>query len=179
MANFVYVDNSNVWIEGMHVSAVDQGLAPDIWEAHRSHITAPWKMDFGRLLQFAGGDKKDIGRAILYGSRPPPNDSVWKAAQGTGFEVVVHDRNFVGKEKKVDTNVVTDMVADSYERMKAGHDEFTLVSGDADYVPTIEQLTRRGFKVHVVFWSHAARELTAVASSFTPLDPHLHHLSFV
>ena len=27
--NCLYVDNSNVWIEGMHVSAVQTGLAPD------------------------------------------------------------------------------------------------------------------------------------------------------
>ena len=31
MANFLYVDNSNVWIEGMHVAAVKSGMAPDIW----------------------------------------------------------------------------------------------------------------------------------------------------
>lgn len=28
--NSLYVDNSNVWIEGMHVSAVQEGLAHDI-----------------------------------------------------------------------------------------------------------------------------------------------------
>jgi hypothetical protein len=33
VASFVYVDNSNVWIEGMRVSAVQRGLAPDMWVA--------------------------------------------------------------------------------------------------------------------------------------------------
>ena len=31
MANYLYVDNSNVWIEGKRVSAVAKGYAPDIW----------------------------------------------------------------------------------------------------------------------------------------------------
>jgi hypothetical protein len=33
----------------------------------------------------------NIGRAVLYGSRPPPNDSLWAATERKGFEVVVHD----------------------------------------------------------------------------------------
>lgn len=30
MANFLYVGNSNVWIEGMHVSAVKNGRRPHL-----------------------------------------------------------------------------------------------------------------------------------------------------
>jgi hypothetical protein len=34
VANFLYVDNSNVWIEGMHVAPVATGIAPDIlWDS--------------------------------------------------------------------------------------------------------------------------------------------------
>jgi hypothetical protein len=33
VANLLYVDNSNVWIEGMRVAAVQRGVAPDIWAA--------------------------------------------------------------------------------------------------------------------------------------------------
>lgn len=86
MANYLYVDNSNVWIEGMHVAAVLNGLAPDIWTALEHKICDySWKLDFGRLLEFAGGDRAEIGRAVLYGSKPPPNDSLWAAAQRQGF----------------------------------------------------------------------------------------------
>ncbi len=38
MANFLYVDNSNVWIEGMHVAAAVRGLAPDVWSAVTNKI---------------------------------------------------------------------------------------------------------------------------------------------
>lgn len=173
MANFLYVDNSNVWIEGMHVAAVQNGIAPNIWDALANKICDySWKLDFGKLYEFAGGDKKDVGRAVLYGSRPPKNDSLWTIAKAKGFEIVVHDRNAVNKEKKVDTSIAADMVADSYELMDPKKDEVTLVSGDRDLVPAVEKLRKRGFKVDVVFWDHASTELKQAASSFISLNQH-------
>lgn len=45
--NFLYVDNSNVWIEGTHVSAVQEWLAPDIWTAQNEKICDyDWKIDW-------------------------------------------------------------------------------------------------------------------------------------
>ena len=178
MANFLYVDNSNVWIEGMHVAAVASGAAPDIWTAQQDRICDyGWKLDFGRLLQFAGGELKDIGRAVLYGSKPPPNDSLWKAAEQQGFEVVVHDRSkFSGKEKKVDTNIATDITADSFELMDSQKDEITLVAGDVDYVPTVDRLRSRGFRFEVCFWDHAAKELREACTNFVSLNAYLEHL---
>jgi hypothetical protein len=82
MANYLYVDNSNVWIEGMRVSAVANAIAPDLWTAIDNRIVDyNWKIDFGKLHEFAGGD--EIGRAVLYGSRPPANDSLWAIAKET------------------------------------------------------------------------------------------------
>lgn len=177
MSSFVYVDNSNVWIEGMHVSAVVNGIAPNLWAAQENKICdQSWRVDFGRLLEFAGGDRSEIGRAVLYGSRPPANDSLWNAAKAHGFEVVVHDRSVKNREKKIDTNIATDIVADSYELMKVGRDEIVLVAGDSDYVPTVERLIARGLTFNVVFWEHAARELQEVATNFTALNPYLDHL---
>ena len=177
MSNLLYVDNSNVWIEGMHVSAVESGMAPDIWSAQSNRICdTTWKIDFGRLFGFAGGDRADVKRAVLFGSRPPPNDSVWDAAKRHGFEVVVYDRNVRNKEKKIDTDVVATMMQDSYELLDRDTDEMTLVAGDADYVPMIEKLKARGITVHVVFWDHAAREIREAASRFVSLNPFLQHL---
>jgi len=99
MANFLYVDNSNVWIEGMRVCAVEKGIALDIWTAQQKDISAKWSIDFGRLFEFAGGETS-VGRATLYGSKPPRNDSLWKAAEKNGFKVIVFDRNIANKEKK-------------------------------------------------------------------------------
>ncbi len=178
MANLLYVDNSNVWIEGMHVSAYVNGKAPDVWSAVQNKICDyDWKLDFGKLFQFAGGDKSEVKKAALFGSKPPKNDSLWDAARRQGFEVIAYDRNIAGHEKKIDTDVVATMIEDSYEILTIGEDEVTLISGDADYVPAIEKLKNRGIPVHVVFWKHASREIKEAASKFIELDPYLDHLA--
>jgi hypothetical protein len=175
MASFLYVDNSNVWIEGMHVSAVQRGMAPDIWTAQDEKITdGEWRLDFGKLYEVAGGDV--VGRAVMYGSKPPPNDSLWLAAEREGFEVVVFDRNASNREKKVDTQLAADVITDSYEWMQEGRDDVRLVAGDADYVPVMEKLQERGFPCILVFWDHASRELKDAASEFICLDPRLDEL---
>lgn len=121
----------------MQVAAVQRGMAPDIWTAQDQRICdGSWKMDFGRLFEFAGGDSSEVGRAVLYGSRPPPNDALWELAKRKGFEPIIYDRNENNREKKVDTSIATDITADSFELMDPKRDEITLVAGDADYVPT-------------------------------------------
>lgn len=178
MANLLYVDNSNIWIEGMHVAAFQNGLAPDVWSAVSNKICdQSWKLDFGKLFRFAGGEDVDVKKAALFGSRPPKNDSVWDAAKRRGFEVITYDRNVANHEKKIDTDIVATMMEDSYELVTIGNDEMTLVAGDADYVPVIEKLKKRGIPVHVVFWKHASRELKEVATKFIELDQYLTHLS--
>lgn len=177
MANLLYVDNSNVWIEGMHVAAVESGKASDIWSAIKYKICDyDWKFDFGKLFQFAGGKENEVKRAALFGSRPPKNDSLWEAAKINGFDVIVHDRNVANREKKIDTEIVTNIMADSYEILNIENDEITLVAGDGDYVPTIEMLKKRNVNFHVVFWDHASRELKAAATKFISLNPYLDHL---
>lgn len=177
MANLLYVDNSNVWIEGMHVAAFKSGMAPDVWSAVKGNICDhSWKLDFGKLFAFAGGEKTEVKRAALFGSRPPKNDSLWDAAKRKGFEVIVYDRNVINHEKKIDTDIVATMITDSFEILSIGNDEITLVSGDSDYVPAIEKLRKRNIPVHVVFWKHAARELKDAATKFVPLDDYLDHL---
>lgn len=65
---------------------------------------------------------------------------------------------------------------DSYERMKPGKDELTLVAGDSDYVPIVEDLVERAFKFDVAFWDHASRELRTTCSKFISLNKYLEHL---
>lgn len=93
MADYIYVDNSNVFIEGKRVSAVAKGLAMNVYDAMNNRILDyDYKMSFGRLHEFvAGQDESKIARAVLFGSRPPPNDSIWKYAERAGFELVLED----------------------------------------------------------------------------------------
>jgi len=176
---FVYVDNSNVWIEGQRLSAVKKGLARNAREAMERKVVAPWSYDFGRLYELACPAGRKIGRSILFGSRPPANDSLWQRAKDGGFQVTALDRNAANKEKKVDTSL-TQMINDDFiDHMKpARGDMIVLVAGDGDFVPTIVSLRRRGIRVRVVFWRHAtSHELRDAADEFVELDPYFNDLS--
>ena len=179
MADWIYVDNSNLFIEGMRVSAVFRGLATDIHEALKYNITDNrYRVDLGKLYQFvAGSNIENTARAMLFGSRPPPNDAIWALASKAGFEVVVYNRNAGNREKKIDTSMVVAIMDDANIGAKEG-DTFTIVSGDNDFVPLVENLRRKGFQVDVVFWDHAGRELRNAATNFVSLDQHLDTLRF-
>ncbi|NWG39817.1 MAG: NYN domain-containing protein [Hydrogenophilaceae bacterium] len=178
MADYIYVDNSNLYIEGRRVSAVKTGLASNIVEAMKLGILDHgYTISFGKLHQFlTGDDLSKIKRAALYGSRPPPNDSIWQYAKKAGFELHLEDRNYANKEKKIDTGIATLMTKDAYKYGKPNEDVFVLVAGDKDYVPTLNELRADGYNVEVVFWKHAAQELKDAASKFIALDNFLDNL---
>jgi uncharacterized LabA/DUF88 family protein len=170
MAEYVYVDNSNVFIEGKKIAAQRNGRSGD--------IDFSFRLDFGELYDFvAENNPGKIARALLLGSRPPTSDKVWTVATRAGFEVVVLDRNPENREKKVDTGLVAAMVRDAYTKAEKT-DEITLVAGDSDYVPAVEMLVADGFYVEVVFWSSASSELKSVCSRFVELDRHLDNLEY-
>jgi uncharacterized LabA/DUF88 family protein len=180
MAELVYVDNSNVFIEGKRAKAVESGMAMNIYDAMANRILdQSYKIDFGRLHDYvAGTDHSEIKRCILFGSRPPSSDTIWDIAKRAGFEVVTEDRNVANKEKKIDTGIVAAMIKDAYTIADKENDTITLVAGDADFVPSVRMLVEDGYNVEVAFWSHAARELQQVCSKFVDLTPSIDHLSY-
>lgn len=178
MAELVYVDNSNVFIEGMRAKAVVSGRATIHKAMQDNVLDKTYKIDFGRLHEFVAGNvPNEIKRCMLFGSRPPPNDSLWAIARRVGFEVVVEDRNVRNQEKRIDTGIVTAMIRDAYTMADKSADVITLVAGDGDYVPPVRTLVEDGFRVEVVFWSHASSELKVAASKFVDLNPRLNHLA--
>jgi uncharacterized LabA/DUF88 family protein len=91
--------------------------------------------------------------------------------------VRVVERGVDGREKRVDTGVVTRICRDAYLLGQPRRDRITLVAGDGDYQPMVRQLVQDGFEVTLLYWSHASRELQAVASRFYPLDAYLEDLA--
>ncbi|MBD2017277.1 NYN domain-containing protein [Microcoleus sp. FACHB-53] len=175
MANFVYVDNSNLWIEGKRISAVKKGLAPDIRIASKDKIVDDlWRINLERLYQLTVGKS---GHGYFYGSRTSGNGSVLENAEKVGFIPVTYNRSFVNKEKEVDQSIACDVVEHSYELMQSD-DRVIILSGDRDLVPAINKLIKRRFKVEVLFWNHAAsNKLKQAASNFVPLDRWLNYLA--
>lgn len=180
MKTYTYVDNSNLYIEGCRVAAVSNGSAKSVVDAiNRGILDYGWRLDYGKLHQFlCGTDKSEIGAAKLWGS-PPPGDSFWKMVAARGFAHKVYNRSVSGQEKKVDVAIAHAMTKDAYTIIEPdkANAEICLVAGDKDFVPVVEDLRENGFLVHLVFWSHAARELQQLASKFTNLDPFIDHLT--
>jgi uncharacterized LabA/DUF88 family protein len=156
----ILVDNSNVFIEGMKFSAKKKGL--DVPQDYS------WRIDFGSLLkQVANGHK--IINAILVGSTPPPNDSVWSAAQLQGFEVITYERSYYGEEKAVDT----ELLASGLEII-IGHPRpavLKLLSGDRDFLPLIKRAYKRGWEMELWgFSSSISNDLAQTVSRVQLLD---------
>lgn len=181
MTIYVYVDNSNIWLEGQRIQAVRTGLAPTIRAALDRKITAPWTYDFGRLYGLLCPPEVPVGRSILFGSRPPDNDSIWQRVRDADFQVVTFDRSpITHKEKQVDVALSNTMIEDSFTYMKAANgDTAVLAAGDGDFLPTIKSLQSRGLRVKVVSWSHAVnRQLRDAADEFVELDSYFDQLTW-
>ena len=93
MADWIYVDCSNVFIEGKRVSAVKQGLIPDIYDATKNRIVDnEYRISFAKPYEFVVGHKTSTtARAMLFGSRPPQNDVIWEVAKRVRFEIFVEE----------------------------------------------------------------------------------------
>ena len=172
MKKFIYIDNSNLFIEGQRAAAIEK------IDKSGNTLDRNYKIDYGKLYKFVTQNGDDeVCRALLVGSRPPPNDSLWAFAESVGFELVIKTRNVANKEKGVDTALVHEMDRDAYRRNDPANHKIVLVSGDGDFIPPVEMLVQDGFTVEVIFWTRASAELKRVCSRFITLDSHLDKLA--
>jgi uncharacterized LabA/DUF88 family protein len=159
-SSLILVDNSNVFIEGRKYSARRKGVHRQLSD-DRDPQDPSWRLDFGKRLEFLAEGRQIIA-AILVGSTPPSNDSVWDAAKAEGFEVITHDRDyFSGQEKAVDTEIVargTEIICD---QKTAG--VVVLASGDRDFLPLVRLAQRRDWQVEMCSFSNAFAPSGAMA----------------
>lgn len=175
MSSFIYVDNSNVWIQGKRVSAVSKGMALDIHDAELTHTyDNQFRLNFGELLKLA--NHEPVKKARLYGSRPPQADSLWDAVKRKGFLLDIKDRSINNKEKGVDSQIILDAYEDALTEGKKG-DTFIFITGDADFIPLVKKIREKGYEVLILFWNHASGQLKREATKFISLDDHLEKLS--
>ena len=179
MSYFVFVDNSNVWIEGKYASAVSKGYASNVYEAHEKGLQDnAWRLDYGKLLRLVTKNNTgDIKHAIMFGSKPPKNDSLWNAIKASQFEVVALDRNINNKEKAVDTGIVQEIAKYLYRYAHEG-DTFVLVMGDKDFIPSVKAIQDEKCDAVVAFWNNASGEIISEASSYIDLTPHLTQITY-
>jgi uncharacterized LabA/DUF88 family protein len=169
----ILVDNSNLFIEGQKVSALRKGVRPAPG-TDRQPADVSWRINFEQLLR-ALANGRTIRAAILVGSRPPPNDLVWKMAEQGGFKVITHDRDSANKEKAVDTELVaqgTLLIATTEPAV------LVIASGDRDFLPLVSVAHQMKWTVEMAAFSSAMSNQMAIAVDDTrPLDDALRHRS--
>ncbi|MBE2269885.1 MAG: NYN domain-containing protein [Anaerolinea sp.] len=165
----ILVDNSNIFIEGQKFSARQKGVFKSS-PTDKSPQDPAWRINFEQLiLSLANGRK--IHAAILVGSRPPKNDSVWDAAKQGGFEVIVHDRDSSNKEKAVDT----ELVAQGVKIILKAPEPMVLIiaSGDRDFIPLVKTAQEEQWEVEMWAFSSSfslTGEMATSVDRTMPLD---------
>ncbi|SPQ27155.1 c27ae5fa-a1b4-4fef-aa14-690be1f76c3d [Thermothielavioides terrestris] len=146
----IFIDDSNVWIEAQKFVASGNSHMPKLQDSDRDPRL---RIDIGKLVERLLRNRTQ-GLSFLYGSRPPPNDSVWKAFEKNKFETNIYDRAYGGKEKEVDNSMLVDIATKATElsmeaKLLAKHGDpkaiekkdnttFVVITGDRDLMPAVE-----------------------------------------
>ena len=173
---FLYVDDSNMWIEAKKLAAKQLNL---------KCVEDPrLRLDIGKVADVVA-NKREVAWGVLYGSEPPPIDTVWEKIRERGWKVITSKRSgYTNKEKQVDHKMVTDITALVSDRGVA-KGKIVIVSGDADVIPAIEEGQAKNWSFEIWMWdsgiSNALKDLAKKNPELLtifPLDSHLQHISF-
>lgn len=156
----IFIDVSNIWITGQKVQ--DQALQD-------ADSDPRFRVDLGRFVKMVKG-QRSITKAFLYGSIPPPNDSVWNAARKMNFEVQVFEHPGGGKEKEVDVAMSSDITEQVSElKYNANPDMecvFVIVTGDRDLKTPIIKALKQNIPVELWSWERRlSREFRLMANT--------------
>ena len=174
----IFVDDSNIWIAAKILLSKIKGYKTS--EDHRVRI------DMGKLADVLAAGRT-VEQGILYGSEPPPIDTVWNKIRERGFTVKSERRHKVtGKEKQIDTNLVADVTATAIRTPVYQRTAIVLVTGDANVIPALEKVLEEDhWQIEVYMWDHAiSKKLKRFADEHrkkvevTPLDKYLDKLAF-
>ena len=145
---WIFVDDSNLWIEAKKLQSKRKRFKTG--EDHRVRI------DMGKVADIVANGRP-VKQGTLYGSEPPPIDSVWKKIRSAGFVVKTKERSkMTGKEKQLSTQLVADVTETAIKTPCDDRTTIALVTGDADVIPAIEMvLDEKGWNVEVYMWKHS------------------------
>jgi uncharacterized LabA/DUF88 family protein len=141
---YIFVDHSNLWIEGQKFQAK---------KLLDAEIDKRYRVDLGKFLHLLA-NSRNISKAFLYGSVPPPNDSVWKAARKKNFDVKTFQRSGSGREKELDVAMAHDIT--NLDKLiyteSGGNVIFIAVTGDRDLKPPIDDVLDNNIPVELWSW---------------------------
>jgi hypothetical protein len=151
----VFIDDSNLWVPGQ------QAGGKKLVDADTD---SRFRVDHGKLLTMVQKERHLI-KATLYGSIPPPNDTVWKAVREKNVAVKVYKRSESGRAKEIHgsmaRDIMTTLLTESRENVT-----YVVVTGDRNLNPIIVDILSKGVPVELWSWESAlAREFRQLANS--------------
>ena len=160
---WMFVDNSNIWIECKRAEAKVKFRKNPLFDEDPR-----LRLDMGRLAEQVRGNRPIID-AQLYGSEPPEIDTIWQLATKRGWEVNRFKRNLIsGKEKQLDTSIVadiTELVCHSEVRklkFEKYQNVIVLVAGDSDFIPAIRKVIAQNGWWRIEVWGLAQSMSNAI-----------------
>ena len=161
----LFVDNSNVLIEGRRLSYAKRFNGGQ----RNTSVDQTYELDWGKFLHLvkSRNDRLLSQLPTLYGSTPPPDDTVWKEIRDEGFDVKLFERNIRNQEKGVDLEMGMD-IAERTLLVKPP-ETIVIVAGDGDFLGAVERAKNRGWNVEVWFWGNASAKMRDIAE-FVNMD---------
>ena len=136
---YIFIDDSNVTHEGSRELDIGKGFN--------------FNVDYNRLVtKVLHG--RELGKVYIVGSTPPSKDGLQERSKDLGFRVTFFPRNASNKEKKVDAQLICDMMRTIYTESPA---KLVLVAGDSDYSISLIEAREKNWKVETWFWSKGTR----------------------
>ncbi|CAG8460168.1 2774_t:CDS:2 [Racocetra fulgida] len=146
---YVFVDNFNITIEGKYTVGNLEHFGSFDYERN-SHYFSQLCIDYSRLFKTVQHGYKLGYASVIVGSRPLPNDSIWRRIQKQGYEVTVFDRDSILHcEKEVDIKLAISAI-----KTVTINDPgiLILVTGDRDYTLLVETAMKNNWIVQTWFW---------------------------
>ncbi|CAG8796709.1 14337_t:CDS:2, partial [Gigaspora margarita] len=164
---YVFVDNSNIAIEGKYTVGNLEHLGSFDYERNSRYFNQLC-IDYGRLLKTVQHEHKLGCAPVIVGSRPPQNDSIWRRIQEQGYEVTVFDRDPISyREKEVDIKLAISAI-NTITINDPGI--LILVTGDRDYTPLVETALENNWIVQTWFWTSGMSSKLRLKTRFYSLD---------
>ncbi|CAG8540962.1 46496_t:CDS:2 [Gigaspora margarita] len=171
----VYIDNSNIWIEGKYTVGDLEQLGTFDFD-RGSYYFKQLQIDHGKLLTTVLDGRKLGGAPFLVGSRPPPNDSLWARIRDQGFEVNIFDRDIRSHHEKESDTELALSAAETITSNDPG--VLVLIAGDRDYRPLVKRALKHNWIVETWFWSSGISSSLKSDTIFRSLDDCYRSFSF-
>ena len=141
---FIYVDDSNMWIEAQKLAAKKLNL--------KCKADPRLRLDIGKVADVVANNRK-VAWGTLYRLEPQGSDSDWQKIRERGWKVITTQRStFTGKEKQVDHQMVADITVLVSGCIVKG--KIVIVSGDADMIPTISKNLQMNWSTEIWMWGN-------------------------